>query len=196
MTKPVKHSSSAASDVGIKSPAGLSNPASMPVCAATERLRFRHLRLSDAPLLRRLYADPTVMARTLFEPLTADQALQRLQRMLAAYRQGGACMLGIVLKNSGELIGYCGLERSRVAGQHLVEFEQMLLPRYWGQGYASEAAQAVLDQQQRQLQLQKIYALVDPGHEASIRVLQKVGMRRIKDSSYGGKPVAIFLRGH
>ena len=58
------------------------------------------------------------------------------------------------------------------------EIGYLLDLRYWGRGYATEAARAVLDFGFRELDLHRVYATCRPANVASIRVMEKLGMRR------------------
>ena len=61
-----------------------------------------------------------------------------------------------------------------------------LLRQHWGQGFASEASHAVLDQALRVLRIDPVAAIVDPRNTASIRVAEKIGMRRVGTTYHYG----------
>jgi len=85
--------------------------------------------------------------------------------------------LAVVLKEEGVLIGNCGVRKeSPVALQAEVGYE--LNPDYWGKGYASEAARAIVDFAFRELQLHRLHAHCLVENAGSIRVLEKLGMQR------------------
>ena len=83
-------------------------------------------------------------------------------------------LLAVERKAAGDVIGYCGLVDSgrAAAGEPELAFE--LLRRVWGQGYATEAALAVLDWA-RSLGYERLWATVWDWNTASRRVLAKVG---------------------
>jgi len=56
---------------------------------------------------------------------------------------------------------------------------------YWGKGYAAEAAQAVIDYGRRELCLHRFFAQCDRENEASYRLMERLGMRRV--SCLGGR---------
>lgn len=82
-----------------------------------------------------------------------------------------------IVHSSGQLVGTAGLRRrtpeSRVAG---LGYE--LAPSFWGQGYATEAAGALLEYGFSDLALHRIHAHCVAENRASVRVLERVGMRR------------------
>lgn len=90
---------------------------------------------------------------------------------------------------SGELIGCCGIrpfspeERAYEIGFHLRK-------DYWGMGYASEAAKAVIDYSFVTLKADKLYAGHHPQNEASKKLLTKLGFRYIGDNYY--KPTGLY----
>lgn len=68
-----------------------------------------------------------------------------------------------------------------------------LIRQHWGQGIATESARApVLDHALRVLGIDPVVALVEPGNIASIRVAEKIGMRRVDTSLYHGKEQILF----
>jgi len=159
----------------------------------TERLRFRPLKLEDLAFLQSLYADSRVMELTLFNTLDNAQAEQRLAVMLANQQLASVQKFAIELKPTNQIIGYAGIEPAELEGIRIYEFEQMFSPDRWGRGYASEAARVLLAEQQKLHRLEKVFAIVDAENKASIRVLEKAGMRLVKSSIYGDKAVVIYL---
>lgn len=79
-----------------------------------------------------------------------------------------------VYRENGELIGFCGLDH--LWGGEEIEIGYWLAPDYWGKGLATEAAQAVLRYGFGRLGLLRIVAVAHPENQASIRVLEKLGM--------------------
>ncbi len=85
--------------------------------------------------------------------------------------------LAVVLQGEGQLIGNCGIRmESPDFRQASIGYE--IAPRYWGEGCASEAAQAIVAFGFAELRLHRIWARCVAENVASYRVLEKVGMRR------------------
>ncbi len=147
----------------------------------TPRLQLRPFTEADTPAMFRLGADAAVMRYIGSAPMqTEAEALAYLQsHPLADYQRTGFGRLAITLPQSGEIIGFCGLKWvDEING---FDLGYRLLPTYWGQGLAVEAALAVLadarrrsvccPQGQRQ---EQIFGLVHPENLGSIRVLEKL----------------------
>lgn len=93
----------------------------------------------------------------------------------ASYANNGFGMYAVTLKNSGEIIGVCGLIRRE--GLDDPDIGYAYLPRYWSKGYASEAASAVIAYERQTHGVRRVVAIVAPHNQASINVLQKIGLR-------------------
>jgi RimJ/RimL family protein N-acetyltransferase len=85
--------------------------------------------------------------------------------------------LAIIWRESGRLIGGCGLTAQNQT-HRVGEIGYCLHPDFWGRGCAAEAAGALLALGFEQLQLHRIQASCDPENAASRRVLEKLGMQQ------------------
>ena len=148
----------------------------------TDRLLLRMFGQDDLDDLARIYADADVMRYLSGHPLTREQTAGWLNYFITGWEDYGFGWWGVVLKESGELIGHCGLQFIHVTPE--VEVTYGLAKVYWGRGLASEAARACLRYGFETLQLARIYALADPGNTASHRVMERVGMRFDKTEYY------------
>lgn len=143
----------------------------------TERLILRHLTEADAPFVLELLNEPG------FVENIGDRGVRDLEGARryvsegpgASYRQYGYG-LWLVARREGEPIGICGLVKRE--GLEHADLGYALLQRHWRQGYASEAAAAVLDYARRVIGLTRILAITKPGNRASIAVLERVGLRQ------------------
>ncbi len=93
-----------------------------------------------------------------------------------SYERFGFGLYLVEIKESGAAAGICGLIQREQLDDVDVGFA--FLPRFWSQGYALESAAAVMDYGKGTLGLERIVAIVSPGNERSIRLLEKLGMRR------------------
>ncbi|GMV29460.1 MAG: hypothetical protein AMXMBFR59_15850 [Rhodanobacteraceae bacterium] len=110
---------------------------------------------------------------------TLDQARAYLRDgPLAMYARCGHGLYRVDLKSTGESVGMCGLIKRDTLPD--VDIGYAFLPAYWGCGYAEEAARATLAHAQ-ELGLLRILAIVTPGNERSIRLLEKLGLRHERD---------------
>jgi RimJ/RimL family protein N-acetyltransferase len=143
----------------------------------TERLILREYTEDDAPAFFRLNSDPEVMRYVPDKPMTSvDQAREILiNHPIADYAEHGFGRLACLLKESGEHIGFCGLK-------YLKEIEDIdlgfrFVPSQWGKGLATEAGVPSIRYGFEELELDHIIGLAEPDNRASIRVLEKVGMK-------------------
>jgi len=145
----------------------------------TERLLLRELALDDWSALHEVESRPEVARYQSFEPRTVAES-----RAYVAQSYNGAKQdpretydLAVILTSDDRLIGRCGLGITD-PGQIEAMLWYTMHPSYWGRGYATEAARAIVDFGFRELRLHRIWADCDPANDASIRVLEKLGMRR------------------
>lgn len=154
------------------------------ITLTTPRLLMRQLVEEDAEELYILNSDPEVLRYTgdvPFASVEEARAFIRHYDQYALYRRG---RLGLFLKDTGAFIGWCGLKYHPQNGETELGFR--LKRAYWNQGYATEAARASLNYGFGDLQLVTIVGRVIKENTASIRVLEKIGMRYWKDFDFEG----------
>jgi RimJ/RimL family protein N-acetyltransferase len=142
----------------------------------TARLLLRSFVRGDIPAIVRLAGAREIAATTLHIPHPYDNAEAEdfLARMDAECRQGNAAVFAVTLSSSGELCGACGLQVA--SAQQRAELGYWIGVPYWGQGFATEAAHAVVEFGFNTLGLHRIYASHFAENAASGRVLEKIGM--------------------
>ena len=94
---------------------------------------------------------------------------------VASYAKNGFGLYLVELRQSGESMGMCGLIQRNTLKD--VDIGYAFLPKFWSKGYAFEAAQAMKQYAQDELGLKRLVAVVDPENLASIRLLEKLGLR-------------------
>jgi len=141
----------------------------------TARLRLRHLTLEDAPFLFVLANDPDWIK------YIGDRGIRDLDGArgylskgpLDMYARLGYGLYAVELKAEGAAIGICGLIKRESLPD--VDIGFAFLARYRGRGYAREAAEATLTQGRQAFGMMRILAIVTPGNERSIRLLENLG---------------------
>lgn len=105
----------------------------------TERLRLRRMTQDDFPALCRILQDPDVMYA--YEHAFSDEEVQEwLDRQLARYAQYGFGLWAVELKETGAMIGQCGLTLQPWENEEVLELGYLFERRHWHKGYAAEAA--------------------------------------------------------
>jgi RimJ/RimL family protein N-acetyltransferase len=143
----------------------------------TDRLRLRPLTFGDAEFIVGLLNEPSFL-RYIGDKGVRDRAsaCRYLEAgPLASYARFGFGLLCVELRPAGVAIGICGLLKRDTLEDVDVGFA--FLPGYWGQGYAREAASAVLAQGREEFGLKRIVAITSLDNEASIRLLGRLGFR-------------------
>jgi ribosomal-protein-alanine N-acetyltransferase len=154
----------------------------MKVVGITERLILRQLELYDIHDLEEIWGDSEVM-------LFCGGALRGHQRLLRSVQYyetidaiGGISVYAVILRETEEMIGVCGLNAMETPG--IYELIYHFKRKYWGKGYATEACKTVICKVQKMKKTNnfvKLIASVAPDNEKSDRVLIKCGFRRVED---------------
>jgi [ribosomal protein S5]-alanine N-acetyltransferase len=143
----------------------------------SERLILRQMTTDDAAFILGLLNEPSFIQNI------GDRHVQTIEDACSyimngpvkSYEKNGFGLWMIVLKETNEPMGMCGLIRRDTLED--VDIGYALLPKFWSKGYAVEAAQATKDYAKHVVGLKRIVAIVDPANEGSIRVLEKIGLR-------------------
>ncbi len=143
----------------------------------TERLILRHFNLDDATFILTLLNEPSFLRYIGDKKVrTLDDARQYiLTGPRASYEQHGFGLYQVELKDSHTPVGMCGLLKRDDLPDADIGFA--FLPDYWNQGFAFEAAAAVLNDARERLKLDRVLAIVNPDNDASIKLLEKLGFR-------------------
>lgn len=141
----------------------------------TERLQVRAFRPGDLHSLHEVLGDPEVTRFMLPFP-TRSHTRRALERYIEVGERGEPTVWALVERASGRLIGDVGFGLLDPSGSDH-ELGYTLGRAWWGKGYATEAARACLAHGIEELGIDPVYALVMPDNEASVHVLEKIGMR-------------------
>ena len=143
----------------------------------TERLVLRRLNFDDAAFILTLLNEPSFLQYIGDKGVrTLDDACAYLRDgPLASYEQHGFGLYRVELKTTGEPMGICGLLKRDTLDDVDVGFA--FLPAFWLQGYATEAASAVIAYEIKTWGLRRIVAIAQPDNVGSIKTLEKLGFR-------------------
>ena len=155
----------------------------------TARLRLRQFRPDDLAAHRAAVDDdPAVTWAHVRLPL-AD-SLRRWADRLDGWQRDGYGMWIAEVRDTGTVIGHCGLQRLEEGDE--VEVGYYLGRAAWGRGYATEAAAACVAFGFARCGLERIVAVVRPENTASRHVLRKVGLRHERDGQFYGVDASLF----
>ena len=143
----------------------------------TERLALRRLASDDAEFIVELLNQPSFLRYIGDKEVRNNEdAVRYIENgPVASYERFGFGLYLVELKNTGVPIGICGLLKRDSLPDVDVGFA--FLPSYWSQGYAFESASAVMTYGREALGLRRIVAITSLDNDASIRLLEKLGLR-------------------
>lgn len=145
----------------------------------TNRLLLRPLLIKDAIGLRELANSPQIADTCVWLPCPCSKGLAKswIRGAAERYAAGTGAEFGIQLKSGEELLGLIGFD-DRSVNNATAELGFLLDLRWWGNGYATEAADVVVWYGFKYLKLNRIYAHYRVSNPASGRVLAKLGMKQ------------------
>ena len=142
----------------------------------TQRLILREFVADDFESVLAYSSDPRVTRYLFFGPRDADSTQEYLEELLASQREQPRTRFELAVEESrsGRLIGACDLS---VIERNVMDLGYMLEADAWGRGLATEIATHLLDAAFQELKVDRVISTVDVNNGASIRVLEKIGMR-------------------
>jgi RimJ/RimL family protein N-acetyltransferase len=156
-------------------PAGIVHPRDSDMLVPpidTQRLIIRHFTPTDWQAVYAYTSDTRVMAYIPDGPCTETQAREFVEKHTGVHAEA----LAVMLKTQYQLVGH--LICHPWFAPRTYEIGWVFHPAYHGQGYATEAARALLRYGFAELQSHRIIATCQPENPASYRVMEKLGMRR------------------
>ena len=149
--------------------------------------------MDDLDDLHTLYHSPDVR-KYYTEGIPNDEEIRRELAWIVdeCYVQYGFGMWATIDKATGKFIGRCGLCPMDIEGHEEIEVAYMLAKEYWGQGLATEAAQAILKYGFEQAGVSRLICVINPGNLASARVAEKIGMTLEIDGDVNGEPTLLY----
>lgn len=157
----------------------------------TKRLLLRRQMIEDLDDLWALYCDPEITRYIPDAPRSLAEAREELEWHMNGHpRFPELGLWATIYKETGKFIGRCGLLPWTIDGQNEVEVAYAIAQEYWGQGLATEAAQAILNYGFERLKLSRLISLIDAENTASQKVAEKIGLAFEKE---GRDEVGPFL---
>lgn len=157
----------------------------------TQRLILRRFTSDDLDAFASMNADPDVM-RYIGEgkPQSRAQTHLRLIAILDHWEQHGFGLCAVIDKATRSFIGFCGLQYLDNTSE--IEVGYRLEKKFWGMGLATEAAEASLRYGFHELGLERIVGVVHPENVPSQSVIQKIGLRYVKEARFYNSDVEYY----
>ncbi len=144
----------------------------------TKRLFLRDLKETDIRAVHTYASDPDVVRYVDWGPNNRGESEAFIERALEAQKEKPRYhyTLAITLKIEKKLIGSCGVHVSNPDNSE-GWIGYCFNKEFWGKGYATETAKALVEFGLKNLCLHRVFATCDPENTASARVLEKTGMK-------------------
>jgi RimJ/RimL family protein N-acetyltransferase len=144
-----------------------------------ERLFLRDLVMSDKHAVHEYASNPEVVRFMDWGPNTEDETVEFIAKSISTQNEKPRRNFdfAIVLKDTGKLIGGCGIHVSNPENRE-GWLGYCLNRNYWGKGYATETGRGLIKFGFEKLNLHRLFAACDPENLASAHVLEKSGMKR------------------
>lgn len=151
----------------------------MTIIIETDRLVLRTWKKEDAEAYFQINQDPKVI-EFLPSPLTMEQVNDFISAVNLHQEKHGYTLWAVERKETSELIGFIGLNYTDWESHFTpaVEVGWRLGSQYWGNGFATEGAKASLDYGFKLCGLKEIVSFTVPANIRSIRVMEKIGLKR------------------
>lgn len=153
----------------------------------TKRCYLREITLDDMDDLFDLYNKKGIS--DYIEPLYERQEEEEYQRAYIENMYGyyGYGMWLVKGKDTHQLIGRAGIDYRKLLDEEIIEMGYVIAPEYQRQGYAYEVCQAIMAWVKNNLEFRRIDCLVEPGNEASLGLLHKLGFQETEKIKQDGK---------
>ena len=156
----------------------------------TTRLYLREMIVSDASDLYALNLDPDVIRYTGDRAFDSIQDAYHFLEKYDHYENYGFGRWAVIRKQDDAFLGWCGIKYSSSIDEYDIGYR--LMQRYWGNGYATEAAKACIDWAFEELHLRTILGRSMGENVASLRVLEKLGLQYIKTIQENKEDLRIY----
>jgi Acetyltransferases, including N-acetylases of ribosomal proteins len=146
----------------------------------TDRLIIRAYKEEDMMECFQLMQDKELFTYLDMEVMSLEEYKKLFKWLISCYNVGFdrdfKYSFNIVLKETGEHIGWCGIGGSNI-NHSIKEIYYLIGRKYWRNGYAKEASKALLDYGFKVMDLEEITAMVDPENIASKKVIENMGLK-------------------
>ena len=160
----------------------------------TERLEFRLLKKSDFETWLPLFDNKDVARFLALDETKSKKELCEVwfEKVFNRYANDLGGMNVLIEKSTGNFIGQCGLLVQDIDGKLRLEVGYSILPKYWGKGFACEAAIKCKEFAFAHDFSDSLISVIHPDNIGSRKVAIKNGMKLTKQVEFHGMPAQIF----
>jgi [ribosomal protein S5]-alanine N-acetyltransferase len=160
--------------------------------AETDRLTLWRWREEDWRAFAPIARDPEVMRYiTGGVPWTNERVREFVAKQIKRHDEEGYCRWRLADKSTGATVGFCGGGRMPGLAEDEVEVGWWLARTHWGMGLATEAARAALADLFLRVGLPRVVSMAARENRASLRVMEKLGYRFLREGEYHGFTVEV-----
>lgn len=146
----------------------------------TERLLFREMTNDDFDALKAIISDPETM-KYYSSPYDDNGVRRWIEWNLENYRNFGFGLFALVSKETGEMIGDCGITIQLIDGWYRPEIGYHINKKYWRQGFAKEATNAIKKWAFENTPIKTLYSYMNAENIPSIKTAEANGMTFVKE---------------
>lgn len=157
----------------------------------TARLDGEPLSLAHADVIARWEADPRV-GETMGGVRTSEESRATVARLAADWDVHPFGLMAWRERATGVVVARGGIRPAVLEGEDVVEVGWMVDPDRWGEGFATELAQASVAHGFAEHGLDVILSWTQPFNARSRRVMEKLGMSHVRDATYAGMPHVVY----
>ncbi len=160
----------------------------------TERIRFQKYSIDYLDEVAKWYQDAEMMRY--YGGIKSRDEVETMirERHLPAWEERGYGYCILILKETGEAFGHCGLLHQFIDDTEELEVGYLLRKDHWGRGLATEAASALYDYALNTLGNTRITSIIHPENKASIRIAEKNGLSYEKTATWRDNPASIYSK--
>lgn len=158
----------------------------------TPRLLLREMTPDDAENAYILNSDREVLRYTGDDPFESVEEAREFLANYESYKKYGFGRWAVILKETNEYLGWCGLKYTAELDEFDIGYR--LMKKFWGNGYATEAAEACLKLGFEQFNMKTIVGRAMPDNVASVRILQKIGLTYLENRVTEGIEEVIYFK--
>jgi RimJ/RimL family protein N-acetyltransferase len=160
----------------------------------SERLMTRKLVFEDHKIWTAYFEDPEncKFFPNVFNENPEERAIRWVNKGLLRYQEQTYGLQALIHKETGAFIGQCGLLLQEIDSQKELEVGYHILRKYWGQGYAPEAARLFLKYAFDHKLAESVISIIHVDNIKSQRVADKNGLKREKETQWNGYHVAVY----